>query len=245
MKITYIPTVEGLGAQYQRIIGNYLYSINHGLSFVYTPFTSANVTFHHNYANDVSYASKLDALINLKDTIPTTDQRLDTVDFAIICKYFEDNIDALCSTNEMKFIKNCFWKNKNKPSIFDNGKINVAVHIRRTNLYDTRKSDSPYLLHKKIMKHIRDEYKKEACQSDVQFHIYSQGDISYFKEYDNSDIVFHLNEDICDSFTEMVAADILITSASSLSYVAALLSDNIVYYVPFWHKPKKDWIICQ
>lgn len=34
-------------------------------------------------------------------------------------------------------------------------------------------------------------------------------------------------------------ADILIISPSSLSYVAALISDGEIYYKPFWHKPRK------
>ena len=32
-------------------------------------------------------------------------------------------------------------------------------------------------------------------------------------------------------------------SASSFSYIAAILTDAEVYYLPFWHKPKKEWII--
>ena len=58
------------------------------------------------------------------------------------------------------------------------------------------------------------------------------------------DVIFHLDEDICKTFTELVAADILLTSPSSLSYVAALISDGEIYYKQFWHKPRSNWIIC-
>ena len=74
------------------------------------------------------------------------------------------------------------------------------------------------------------------------FHIYSQGDISKFKKFANDDVYFYLNDSICDSFIGMVSADILVTSASSLSYIAALISDNEIYYLPFWHNPRKNWI---
>ena len=55
--------------------------------------------------------------------------------------------------------------------------------------------------------------------------------------------MLHLNDDVDNSFIGMVAADILVTSPSSLSYVAALISDGEIWYKPFWHPPLKHWII--
>ena len=40
----------------------------------------------------------------------------------------------------------------------------------------------------------------------------------------------------------MVSAEILVTSPSSLSYIAALISDGEIYYKKFWHNPRKNWI---
>ena len=56
------------------------------------------------------------------------------------------------------------------------------------------------------------------------------------------DIILHLNESVEDTFTAMVLADILVTSRSSFSYTAAILSEGIVYYMPFWHPPLPGWI---
>ena len=39
-------------------------------------------------------------------------------------------------------------------------------------------------------------------------------------------------------------SDILVTSASSFSYSAALLNNGEIYYKPFWHPPMNNWIIC-
>ena len=47
------------------------------------------------------------------------------------------------------------------------------------------------------------------------------------------------------AFEIMVSSRILIISKSSLSYVAALISDGEIYYKRFWHNPRKDWIICE
>ena len=87
---------------------------------------------------------------------------------------------------------------------------------------------------------IREKYKDK----EILFHIYSQGNLLNFRDFANSDVYFHINDDIIDNFICMVSADILVISPSSLSYVAALISDGEIYYKKFWHNSKKDWILC-
>ena len=88
---------------------------------------------------------------------------------------------------------------------------------------------------------IREKYKHK----DLQFHIYSQGNIQDFDYFISNDTIFHINEDLTNTFIGLVVADILVTSASSLSYSAALISDGEIYYLPFWHPPLDNWIICK
>ena len=74
------------------------------------------------------------------------------------------------------------------------------------------------------------------------FHIYSQGDEEdLWDAFKEDDIVLHINESVEDTFTSMVLADVLVTSRSSFSYTAALLSEGEVYYIPFWHPPLPHW----
>ena len=89
------------------------------------------------------------------------------------------------------------------------------------------------------MKHIRSSFKDK----ELLFHIYSQGEKDNFKEFESNDTIMHIDENIEDSFIALVADEILVMSPSSFSYVAGLLSDGIVFYKPFWHLPKKDWIV--
>ena len=97
-----------------------------------------------------------------------------------------------------------------------------------------------------IMNHStkEDRIKQKYYDKDLLFHIYSQNDISDYDTFDKTNIMFHLNENLFDTFIGLVASDILITSASSLSYSAAILSDGEIYYKPFWHTPGNKWIIC-
>lgn len=230
--------LDGFGAQYQRIILNYIYCKINNLQFVYNPF----LKIEHNYNKDPLFIENIENLINLKKNITNNCQELNTqfINFGIVCKFFESNIDFYCQSEHMQFIKNCFWQNKER-DYFKNGKINVAVHVRRPNPHDNRKqgSDTPDNYYLNIIRIIREKYKK----IDLLFHIYSQGEDKNFEIFKAEDTILHLNEELPLTFISMVAADILVTSASSLSYAAALLSDGVIYYKRFWHNPRKDWFI--
>ena len=78
---------------------------------------------------------------------------------------------------------------------------------------------------------------------DILFHIYSQGNIRNFIDLDNDNVMFYINYDIIETFKGLVSAEALVTSPSSLSYVAGLISDGEIYYKRFWHKPRNNWII--
>ena len=56
-----------------------------------------------------------------------------------------------------------------------------------------------------------------------------------FQSFKAPDVVLHLNDSVEESFPAMVLADVLVVARSSYSYVAGILSDGIVYYIPFSH----------
>ena len=235
---------DGFGAQYQKILMCFFSSKIHHLTFHYRPFDK----MEHNYKNDPDFIRKKEELINLKNNIPNVQtSKYSYVDthYKHHFETFEKNIDMCCESEHMKFIKQCFWSNKDR-DFFKNGKINVAVHIRRLNSHDGGPrnagarvtTENSYYLN--IVNLIRTKYKE-----NLLFHIYSQGTPNNFTEFSNqTDIILHLDTDVDNSFIGMVAADILVTSPSSLSYVAGILNDGEVWYKPFWHPPRKAWIIC-
>jgi hypothetical protein len=238
MSYTHETRKDGFGAQYQGIITTILICHEHKLNYIYSPLQQVE----HNYDNDLNYINKLEILMNLKDNLKTESESLRMI-FGHLSNTFESNIDRYCSSNAMKFIKDCFWKNKERDH-FKNNKTNIAVQIRRENSHDNGcagdRANTPNEYYKKIMDKIRDEHSDKL----IQFHIYSQGHSDKFQDLVGEDIQFHLNEEITSTFIGMVAADILILSPSSFSYVAGLLSDGKIYYKKFWHQKKKEWILC-
>ena len=243
MSITYVPTKEGFGSNYQRIICFYVVFESKNIKYLYSPFTKCE----HNYTNDSKYLNTLEKIANLKDKLKlVNNSEVKTYNISSVFYMFESNIDYYCNSPGMNFIKNCFWENKDR-NFFKNNKLNVAVHIRRSNTTDIkfhngagdRVVEDNYFLN--IIDIIRNKYHT----TNILFHIYSQGDIENFNLYKRNDTSLHINEDTYNTFVGMVAADILVISPSSFSYTAALISDGEIYYKPFWHRPRKSWIICK
>lgn len=230
---------DGFGSQYQRIILTYIYCKLHNLQFVYRPFTA----IEHNYNNYSGFIEQLETFINLKNNIPNiNNNHINNINYSDIRNYCENNIDIMSNSEHLEFIKKCFWKNKCR-NVFNNNKINVAIHVRRPNIHDNRitGTDTPNSYYLNIITAIRNKYQN----NNLQFHIYSQGNFENFKTFQENGAELHLDEDVCKTFVELVAANILITSASSFSYCAALLSDGEIYYKKFWHNPRSHWINCE
>lgn len=216
------------------------------MNFIYRGINSVE----HNYNNDPNYINKLDELMNIKNCY-TYEKNIDTTNIKMvqlnnykIRKEFEENINNYLSSNSLTKLKFNFWKNK-KRNHFDNGKINVAVHIRvYCTIYDVNCGRNAVSLtyYLNVMNYIRK--KNNDDKREILFHIYGLGTENYFEPLRNNDTEFHINEDLTSSYIGMVAADILVTSPSSLSYSAAILSDGNIYYYPFWHPPKNTWFVC-
>jgi hypothetical protein len=233
---------DGFGGQFQTRIYCILIAENSGKKYIHTTVK----TMEHNYDNDPEFLNNIENLMNLKNNYasiknPTRVKNCEILNFMKLIEEFESNINFYLNSDSLKNIKNTFWKNKNR-NFFNNGKINIAVHIRRPNIHDNRVygADTKTEYFFNIINVIKNKYNDKP----LLFHIYSQNDISDYDEFDKTDIQFHLNENLFDSFTGMVAADVLVTSKSSLSYVAAILSEGEIYYTPFWHPPKENWIVC-
>lgn len=258
MSYTHENRSDGFGAQYQGIISTFIFCKENNLNYTYSPL----IKVEHNYDNDINYNKKLEKLMNLKDNIQNKTGILpEEILFSTIRSKFDENIDYYCNSETIKFIKKCFWENKDRDH-FKNNKMNIAVQIRRENSHDNGKCGergrTPNEYYLRIMNEIREKYTSlqvtkaqsgmdsnlhEYKNQELLFHIYSQGEMENFKNLKKEDVEFHLNEEITTTFIGMVAADILIISPSSFSYVAGLLSDGIVYYKKFWHNKKREWIL--
>lgn len=193
-----------------------------------------------------------------------------TPDFYDVFNYVEKNIDACMKSKSMRRIKEYYWQNKNRNNerlrlfrIKDSSSASLsssessanvythhlALHMRRPNCDDTRPNGGEEYTNEYYIRsllNIRGTYLKYDANYKIQFHIYSQGNLDNFTNiYTHpiigKDVMMHLDDNTEDTFVGMTVADILVTSASSYSYVAAFLSDGDIYYTDFWHKPCSWW----
>jgi hypothetical protein len=232
---------EAFGAVFQGLIWDILFCECNGYEFVYQNMPE----IFGNYDNRKNFYESLICYMAVKGNYLFIDDVSDNdVNKNIIreLKYdmIEKNIDLVHNSPSFHKYKQFFYKGKS--SRFDNNYFNVAVHIRRPNKYDVRieGADTSNTYYKNIMNTIREKHNDKK----IMFHIYSQGDLNNFSDLIGADVTFHLDEFLLDTFTDFVFADALIISASSFSYTAALLSNGEIYYMPFWHKPLSNWIVC-
>jgi hypothetical protein len=230
---------DGFGAQFQTIIYAIIYAELNNKEFKYTPFQLMD----HNYGNDTDFIKKKEELINVRDFFPINDDP--TIQGIISPRkyidFFEHHLFECARSRALKYIRQIFRSNKNRSHYFNDENLNIAIHIRRPNPHDVRieGTDTPDDIYVKMIETFRSTYRSNA----PLFHIYSQGNLEEFQtKFAGKDIIFHINESIEDTFTSMVLADILMTSRSSFSYTAALLSEGLIYYMPFWHPPLSTWI---
>jgi hypothetical protein len=263
-----IPFQDGFGAQFQRFIWTCIYAEEYeNATFVYRPPTK----IAHNYTGDPQFIENMETLMNLKSNYVNYDVLINnntvfTPDFYDIFNYIEKNIDVCMRSKSMKRIKEHYWSNKNceneRTRLYrirderDNGDTqyvgythHLALHIRRPNCDDTRPNGGEEYTNEyyiQTMLNIREKYKNYYEHNRIQYHVYSQGKTENFANIYNhpilgKDVMMHLDDNTEETFIGMTVADILVTSASSYSYVAAFLSKGDIYYSDFWHKPCSWW----
>ena len=209
------------------------------------PSNLERMRFEHNYENDPTFSNRLIRYMNLDAkfnvTKPIQVIRYKGTENYAFC---EANLTRLLETNAFKLIKQLFFEGKSTP--YDTAFYNVAVHVRKHSAHDMRvhkRTNEPNAYYINVMRFIIEDYKGTK---PIRFHVHSQGDAN--NEFTNfsatrAEVVMHLNESVEDAFNGLVFADALVTSASSFSYVAAMLTDGVVYYKQFWHKPSMKWVV--
>jgi hypothetical protein len=127
-------------------------------------------------------------------------------------------------------------------------RLDIAVHIRRGDIVAKRlwRRFTPNAYYFAIIGQLK------AILRDKPFrvHLFSQSEPKPslldedFAPFEDLGCCMHLDGDVFESLHHLVAADILVTSKSSFSYLPAVLSRGAVVYEPFWHRPMSPWIVC-
>jgi len=144
----------------------------------------------------------------------------------------------------LNFIRKAYHNARRKYPIhcyFDTSKLNVAIHIRRGDVSETRNTQDRFIpnsslasLMKSLAKLLNQlDYQKELKRNGIEFHVYSEGKPSDFGELQQiSNLYFHLNEDLFVSLHHLAMGDVLVGSYSGFSAYAKKIARGIPIY-PF------------
>ena len=170
-----------------------------------------------------------------------------------VCFILEMDQDIVCHYKTSQYLSEKYFRNKERfpfEDSYNHQILNIAIHIRRGDIvsmkakdlsnWRLRWCDNAYFL--SIMNKLLPFLEK----TEYSIHIFSQGTIDNFSELKAlPEVIWHLNEDVFSTFHHLVLADILITSPSSFSNKAAMISKGIKFAkYPWWHEiPDNDsWI---
>lgn len=145
-------------------------------------------------------------------------------------------------------------KRKEENLSYDDCCFNIAIHVRRNVVINNRTIDEPEEIKKRRYTGV--EYYITVLESilnsiqlerPVKIYLFSQADPKEFdvlKKYGEVKYCFDMDEKA--SFLHLIYADLLITSKSSFSYSAAVLSNGVIVGIPdYWQDyPQADnWFV--
>lgn len=261
----------GIGHQMANWIAGRWFADYFGVNFAHIPFTSQRTPSTSNsweaflnFGQGEKNAYELIKTGYQKVRLPKFKETEEEIKIIrkIIHSYSGKKVVFICEQDQfyhdqygvMDDIQNKFYsvhKQDQEKLIYDRDTFNVAIHVRRGDIVKQREKNDPDL-----MRFQSNEYFVNALKSaieyfkgkdNIQIYIFSQGekkDYPEFKQFNN--LHFCLDMGAQDSFLHMVFADALITSKSSFSYKAALLSKGIKFCPQnFWHgyPDNESWIL--
>jgi hypothetical protein len=249
--LTYGYYSDGVGAQYQRVIGIYCLAKYYNIKYLHTPIQSI-AHLPENYwkkINDhfglsIFEAGKNGIPENFEETLsiynPSIEDLQIKTDKNIVIKitYPYNILDKDPEIYETAMDELRQLKQKIPLPEYSKDTTNIAIHIRRGDVSkdanSNRYTENSYYV--KIIEKIQKKY------DNCNIFIFTQGseDLDEFRKIKNVKIMNDL--DILETFEYLCNADVFIMAKSSLSYLAALYNNNNnVYIQPFWHSKLARW----
>lgn len=188
-------------------------------------------------------------------------ERLRFVETVVTTIYPHDNIlfhlgdgtNVRDHSSTGRWLQEKYWRARRRkplPRPGAPGHVVIALHVRRGDLVEMKKSNAkawrPRWLDNVYFVRVVASIQEALGSRPSEVHIYSEGEQEDFPEMTVwQSVVWHLNEDLKQTWHGFVTADVLVTSPSSLSYHAGFLNEGVKIAVyPWWHHipDGPDWV---
>ncbi len=253
----------GIGHQIANWNAGYWFSLFFNLKFAHIPFSNERWEKFLSFGkNEIKVADLVNKLGYKKIKIPYFNEKNDyeiRLIRKIIDSYFGMRVIFICEQDQFYFnqfgrieaIKQKFNQavaRKSDKSYYKDQNFNIAIHVRRFSIHvDEKVRAKRWLGNDYYEKVLLKVVKNLHPLKPIKIHVFSTAKADEFLEFSKyGEIMFCNNFNEYESFLHLLKADLLITSKSSFSYKAALISDGIkVCPKDFWHGyPTEDnWIL--
>ena len=258
-------TMDGVGAQLQRILGIYALAKHLGINYYHsgikmTAYQGVEQAMKNEF--DHEQLKRWNDLILLKNKEEIefdethTIENVNLVHLSVIKDNTSDKkklykiflpFDVLNKySNIYHTLKNENILDYKRYSKLDKNKINICVHVRRGELYyyapERLLPNSYYLdiIHK-IEKYLQKEYVVNIYSEEVKVNsndhsrVFKSDSDSLKDFYDLKNVCMKINGDPIETVAEFIDSDILVISKSSFSYIGGLFNNKIVITPNFWN----------
>lgn len=252
---------DGGGAQVLAVMSALAFAKDTGLAYFHTPFSSVA----HAEGDPADWTDRWESFFNLgagERTIGADDERCVEIsaflkhknlyadqDAIVAAQHFLDytdrNPDAFLDV--VAELRRKYWSQPKEHIPLHKSKngLTASVHVRRGDVSATHPMHANRFTDDDLVMRTINDIQRVAREAgrQIKVNVYSQGARSSFGPYTDAGCELYLNEDVFETYHNMVCADILVMAKSALSYSAGLLGGGIKIYDPFWHPPMKDWIV--
>lgn len=130
-----------------------------------------------------------------------------------------------------------------KPDLpgFDDGRVQIAVHLRRGDVASTGEFAQWFTPDEVIVKRL-EQVLELTGKERASVRLFSEGKPEDFAAFIDLGATLHLDEDVFTTFHQLVSSDVLIMAKSTFSYLSAIIGGQICLYEPFWHPKLPGWI---
>ena len=257
--------VDGVGAQFQRIISILALAKKYNCQYIYESINS----FEHISNDAINYVKLIDEYFQIhKLAANITGIKFNNVEFlkgSITSEQMEYYKEKSKNLNILLIMDNAYSIFDKEPNSYDiimpllreikqtieipeynNVDKNIAIHIRRGDVSqysnNSRYVDLSY--YQNIINKLANKYKNGNFFIFTEISNNNKDEFDNFiKNNNNNNINMKLmaDLDILLTLEYLIKSDVLVMSKSSFSYIAGLYNNNEVYYMNFWHSKLDRW----
>lgn len=255
LSLTSLGKSDGVGAQAMAKFSAMCLAEAYQLDYIHTPFS----TLAHSESPMETWVSAWETLLGLSEyrenppNQPTRTCGIET--YVFNPKYWNDRVclsakhfHAFCQLAPhygeivAKKIRTAYWRDEQARAPGD--PIDLCVHVRRGDVRpDDPETAYRFTSHSEIVSLLEwmlPIMRRQGRQ--VRLHVYSNGRPSDFEDFPEfPELAYHLEASALDTFKALAKADVLITTRSDFSHLAAIYCRGIVLCDPRHRTPLPSW----